>query len=145
MTTQGLLRELDARGIRVVLQGDRVSLRGPGDVLTAELTEHLRQHKPEILEAARRCPKCAECDAVICPRIRMLVGARPRASRLRQDGLATGGDAGRCGYRGSALMAHAETGARRRSAPANIDEAVHLAPASLRRPPAVTINETNGF
>lgn len=41
-------------------------------------------------------------------------------------------------------MAHAETGARRRSAPANIDEAVHLAPASLRRPPAVTINETNG-
>ena len=43
-------------------------------------------------------------------------------------------------------MAHAEVaGARRRSAPANIDEAVHLAPASLRRPPAVTINETNGF
>lgn len=67
MTTQGLLRELDARGIRVVLQGERVSLRGPGDVLTAELTEHLRQHKPEILEAARRCPKCAECGAVICP------------------------------------------------------------------------------
>ena len=65
MTAVALLRELDARGIRVVVQGDKVSLRGPGDVLTAELTEHLRQHKPEILEAARRCPTCGECGAVI--------------------------------------------------------------------------------
>jgi hypothetical protein len=29
--------------------------------------------------------------------------------------------------------------------PANIDEAIRLAPAVLRRPPAVTIAEMNGF
>ena len=67
MTAVALLRELDARGIRIVVQGNRVSLRGPSEVLTAELTEHLRQHKPEILEAARRCPTCSECGAAIGP------------------------------------------------------------------------------
>jgi hypothetical protein len=42
-------------------------LRGPGEVLTAELADYLRQHKAEILEAARRCPNCTECGAVIAP------------------------------------------------------------------------------
>lgn len=67
MNPRAALRELAARGIRVVVTGDRLSLRGPEDVLTAELTEHLRQHKAEILEAARRCPKCSECGGVIGP------------------------------------------------------------------------------
>jgi tubulysin polyketide synthase-like protein len=67
VTAVALLRDLSARGIRVVVRGDRLSLRGPGDVLTAELTQHLRQHKTEILEAARRCPTCCECGAVIGP------------------------------------------------------------------------------
>jgi hypothetical protein len=34
-------------------------------VLTAEFTERLRRHKPEILKAARRWPACSECGAVI--------------------------------------------------------------------------------
>jgi hypothetical protein len=68
MNPRAALRELAARGIRVVLQGDgRVSLRGPGSALTAELTERLRQHKREILEAARKFPTCSECGAVIFP------------------------------------------------------------------------------
>jgi hypothetical protein len=65
MTAHALLRELSARGIRVSVLGDSVSLRGPGGALTAQLTEHLRQHKGEIVEAARRCPTCSECGAAI--------------------------------------------------------------------------------
>ena len=65
MTALELLRELETRGIRVVVRGDRLSLRGPESLLTQELTEHLRKHKPAILEAARRCPTCAECGAAI--------------------------------------------------------------------------------
>jgi hypothetical protein len=67
VTAVALLRELSARGIRVVVQGDRVSLRGPGNVLKAELTDRLRQHKSEILEAVRHCPICIECGAAISP------------------------------------------------------------------------------
>lgn len=65
MTPRAVLRELSARGVRVVVRADRLSLRGPEDVLTAELTEHLRQHKTEILEEARRRPTCGECGAMI--------------------------------------------------------------------------------
>ena len=67
MNPRAALRELSARGIRVVVIGDRLRLRGPDHVLTAELTEHLRQHKTQILEAARRCPTCCECGAAIGP------------------------------------------------------------------------------
>ena len=61
------LRELSARGVRVLVAGDRLRLRGPDHVLTAELTESLRRHKTEILEVARRCPTCCECGAAIDP------------------------------------------------------------------------------
>jgi hypothetical protein len=67
MTAVELLRELSARGIRVVVRGDRISLRGSEMLLTQDLTERLRQHKPAILEAARRCPTCVECGAAIAP------------------------------------------------------------------------------
>jgi tubulysin polyketide synthase-like protein len=67
MTAVELLRELSARGIRVIVCGNRLSLRGPETCLTRELTERLRQYKPQILEAAGRCPKCSECGAVIAP------------------------------------------------------------------------------
>jgi hypothetical protein len=67
MNPRAALRELSARGIRVRVTGDRLRLRGPEDVLTAELTESLRRHKTEILEAARRCPTCGECGALIGP------------------------------------------------------------------------------
>lgn len=42
-------------------------MRGPGEVLTAELTNFLRQHKPALVEAARHCPACVECGAAIGP------------------------------------------------------------------------------
>ena len=67
MNPRAALRELSARGIRVVVIGDRLRLRGPEDVLTSDLTESLRQHKAEILEAARLCPTCPECGAAIGP------------------------------------------------------------------------------
>lgn len=67
MNPRAALRELSARGIQVWVTGDRLRLRGPDHALTAEFTEHLRQHKTEILEVARRCPTCAECGAVISP------------------------------------------------------------------------------
>jgi hypothetical protein len=68
MNPRAALRELAARGIRVVLQGDgRVSLRAPESALTAEFIERLRQHKREIFEAARNFPKCPECGAAIFP------------------------------------------------------------------------------
>jgi hypothetical protein len=59
------LRDLAQRGIRVLVRGDRLSLRGPEDVLTPDLTEHLKQHKPQILEAVRQRPTCCECGAAI--------------------------------------------------------------------------------
>ena len=65
MTAFELLREIEARGIRVLVRGDRISLRGAERLLTQELTEHLRQQKPAILEASRRCPTCVECGAAI--------------------------------------------------------------------------------
>ena len=65
MTAFELLREIEARGIRVLVRGDRLSLRGPESLLTQELTERLRQNKPAILEASRRCPTCVECGAAI--------------------------------------------------------------------------------
>lgn|SRR5512134_2134005 len=67
MRAHSLLRELSALGVRVLVRGDRLSLRGPEDVLTTDLTQRLRQHKPAILEAARRCPTCVECGAAIGP------------------------------------------------------------------------------
>jgi TubC N-terminal docking domain len=67
MTALELLRELERRGIRVVVRGDRLSLRGLETMLTQELTERLRQDKPAIVEAARRCPSCLECGAAIVP------------------------------------------------------------------------------
>jgi hypothetical protein len=67
MSVLELLRELDARGIRVVARGDRISLRGPETLLTQDVTERLRQHKAAIIAAARRCPTCVECGAAIGP------------------------------------------------------------------------------
>jgi hypothetical protein len=65
MRAHSLLRELSARGVRVLVRGERLSLRGPEDVLTTDFTQRLRQHRPAILEAARHCPKCIECGAAI--------------------------------------------------------------------------------
>jgi hypothetical protein len=67
MTAVELLRELETRGVRVVVRGDRLSLRGPATQLTQELTERLRQYKPQILEAVRHRPTCCECGAAIGP------------------------------------------------------------------------------
>jgi hypothetical protein len=67
MSANALLRELSERGIQVVVRGDRVTLRGPEGALNQELTERMRQHKPAILGAARRCSTCRECGAVITP------------------------------------------------------------------------------
>jgi hypothetical protein len=65
MTAVELLRELSRRGIRVVVRGDRVLLRGSEMLLTQDLTERVRQHKPQILEAVRHRPTCCECGAAI--------------------------------------------------------------------------------
>ena len=65
MNAQSLLCGLSARGVRVLVRGERLSLRGPEDVLTTDVTQRLRQHRPAILEAARGCPKCIECGAAI--------------------------------------------------------------------------------
>jgi hypothetical protein len=43
MTAFELLHEIERRGIRIVVRGDRLSLRGPETFLTQELTERLRQ------------------------------------------------------------------------------------------------------
>jgi hypothetical protein len=68
MSPHAALRELAARGIRVVLQGDKVTLRATaGGGLTPELVERLRGKKAEIFEAARNFPKCPECGAAIFP------------------------------------------------------------------------------
>lgn len=67
MTAFELLSEFSARGVRIVVRGDRLSLRGPENVLTQSLTHRLRERKPEILEAARCCPTCCDCGAVIGP------------------------------------------------------------------------------
>jgi TubC N-terminal docking domain len=65
LTTLEMLRELEARGIRLVVRGDLLSLRGPENLLRQELTERLREHKPAILEAIRHQPACCECGALL--------------------------------------------------------------------------------
>jgi hypothetical protein len=65
VTALELLRELETRGIRVVVRGDRLSLRGPESLLRQEVTDRLREHKPAIIEAVRHQPACCECGAVI--------------------------------------------------------------------------------
>ena len=61
----------------MVVRGDRLSIRGPEDVLTADVTERLRQHKTEILEAAGRCPICIECGAAIAEPVTTWWGSSP--------------------------------------------------------------------
>lgn len=50
MTPAELLAELRARGADLVLDGDRLRLRGPPGVVEPELTEALRLVKPALLE-----------------------------------------------------------------------------------------------
>jgi hypothetical protein len=106
MNRRAVLQELWALGIRVVATGDRLCLRGPDHVLTAELTEHLRQLKPEILEAVRHSPKCCECGAAIGPadpecwwgldRVHLDCGKRASARERQGEVLPTDAPAPRC-------------------------------------------------
>jgi hypothetical protein len=106
MNRRAALQELSALGIRVVATGDRLSLRGPDHVLTAELTERLRQRKREILEAARHCPTCCKCGAAIGPadpecwwgvdRVHLDCGKRASAREWQGEVLPADAPAARC-------------------------------------------------
>lgn len=48
MTPLDLLAELRQRNVKVSLAGDKLQLKAPAGVLTPELKEALRQHKPAL-------------------------------------------------------------------------------------------------
>ena len=77
MNAVAILRELETLGIRVVLQGDKVRLRGPTDALKPDFTERLRHYKTEIAEAIRACPVCVECGAAITEPVNTWWGGEP--------------------------------------------------------------------
>ena len=54
MNALDLVHELTAHGVRVEVHGNRLSLEGPPEVLTDELAERLRRHKPELLSLYSR-------------------------------------------------------------------------------------------
>jgi hypothetical protein len=72
MTAPELLADLRARGIRVRVVGDRLRL-APLEVLTPELLEVVRQHKPELLRllAGRHevstPAACSWCGGALAP------------------------------------------------------------------------------
>ncbi len=53
MTISTLLADLGLRGVEVWAEGDRLRLKAPDGVLTAELREELKQRKEEILQFLR--------------------------------------------------------------------------------------------
>lgn len=48
MTPQELLAELEQRGVKLTVAGDKLRYDAPAGALTPELKEALRQHKAEI-------------------------------------------------------------------------------------------------
>ena len=46
-----IIHEIEQAGVRVVVEGDRVRLKGPRDAVTDTLIEKVRQHKSEIMQA----------------------------------------------------------------------------------------------
>jgi hypothetical protein len=49
MTLLGLLVELEERNVKVFLAGDKLRLEAPAGVLTPDMKEVLRQHKPALM------------------------------------------------------------------------------------------------
>jgi hypothetical protein len=54
MTASGLLSDLQARGVRLQVSGERLRIEAPSGVLTPELREILAAHKAELLGILRR-------------------------------------------------------------------------------------------
>lgn len=50
MSARKLLAELRLQGVRLWLEGGRVHYRGPGEVLTQETLERMREHKSSLLK-----------------------------------------------------------------------------------------------
>ncbi len=49
MNAADLVQEVADHGLRIDVKDNRISIEGPQDVLTDQMAEHLRQHKPELL------------------------------------------------------------------------------------------------
>ena len=69
MTPADFVARLRERGVALVLDGGDLRCTGPGEVLTPEVLDVLRAHKPAIvaaltLEAARTPGPCLRCGGV---------------------------------------------------------------------------------
>jgi hypothetical protein len=65
MNPAALVRDLTARGVRFAVNGDRLRVSDPGEVVTPELVEELRAVKPEVMALVSRRPACVECGRII--------------------------------------------------------------------------------
>lgn len=80
MDVAQILEELDAREIRVRVEGEALALEGPKGSLPPELAEEIRRRKPELLEVLARRDWPESClEAVtefggLRPRLLALVG-----------------------------------------------------------------------
>jgi len=61
MTTEIILRDMAARGITLIPNGDRLDVEAPDDLLTADLLDSLRAHKPELLAILTEPGRCSVC------------------------------------------------------------------------------------
>jgi hypothetical protein len=71
MTAAAFLDNLKARGAVLTVNGDRIRIRAPAQVVTPEVREALVQHKPDLLRLltgpspTRKCPPFRFVDGVM--------------------------------------------------------------------------------
>ena len=80
MSAVELLTELEARGVYVTADGDRLKIRAPKGTITPELRERLEENKPEIISALM--PSRPELDAICRRACRDFPDVEP--ARLRE-------------------------------------------------------------
>ncbi|MFT2720716.1 hypothetical protein ACMT4L_11990 [Deinococcus sp. A31D244] len=54
MVTRELLRELEGRGVRLMVEGDRLVARGPAGAITPDLSEEIKRQKAVLLRELQR-------------------------------------------------------------------------------------------
>jgi hypothetical protein len=57
MTPQALLDELERLNVKLTLNGDKLQLEAPAGVLTPDLREKIRQHKPELITLLKKAQR----------------------------------------------------------------------------------------
>jgi hypothetical protein len=78
MTADELLAELDRLSLRLVFHGSKLLVRGHRELFSDGLIiDQLRRHKPLLLAAAKRFPRCCICCATVWEPLLTSWGGKP--------------------------------------------------------------------